>query len=145
MLKKKRELAVAEIGQEHGFEHADRHAKLVREPGHRAVAGIEIGACAGLLRERIVVPVVVAHSGAVVEVTAGAAELLNPGVFIRRDGLSGELPADPIGFLGEHDAHAVAESGERGRETTDSAPYNGYIAPEFSSASGGNAPAIARA
>ena len=129
--KKQRELAVAEIGQEHGFEHATetRNSCVSRET--EPLPGIEIRARAGLLGKRIVVAVVIAHRVAVVEVAAGTAELLDPGMLIRRNGLGSELAPDPIGFLREHDAHAVAEGGERGCETTDSAADNGHVAVEF--------------
>ena len=69
--------------------------------------------------ERVVAPVVGADAPAEVPVGARGAEVLDPAVFIRRDGLLGQLAADPCRFFRHHDAEAVARQGERRRAPAD--------------------------
>ena len=93
----------AAVRREHRLEHRERDARLVAEPRHEAGARVEL--------RRQPAPRRSAGSGAVVRADAvaqravgrGDAEPLDPGVLVGRHGLAGELAADPVGRLGQHD------------------------------------------
>jgi len=57
-----------------------------------------------------------------------AAELLDPRVLVGRNHLRSKLAADPIGFFGHDDAHAVTQGCDRGRDASGPAAENGNIA-----------------
>src|SRR5205823_5828862 len=67
-------------------------------------------------------------------VGAGAAELLDPGVFVRRDGLRRELSADPVGLVGDDDRHAVTQGRKRGGDAAGPASDHRDIAAELARA-----------
>ena len=56
------------------------------------------------------------------------AELLDPGVLVRRHGLAGELPAEPVGLLGEHDAAPGTQRAERGGDAAEPAADHQHVA-----------------
>jgi hypothetical protein len=77
------ELTSASPRREHRLEHSERNARFVGEPGHGAVPGIEMRTYARFLRERVVPPVIGANAIPVSPIRAGAAEALDPGMFVR--------------------------------------------------------------
>src|SRR5690606_40791732 len=87
---------------------------FVAQPAHPSEAGVEIGALAGLLRQRVPGAVVGANAVAKRSVRTGAAELLDPGVLVRRHGLAGELPTYPIVLFGD-DHRPAAPQGRQCR------------------------------
>ncbi len=123
--------AGAHVGRQHLLQYGERDARLVGEAGDRAIAGIQVPARPGVRGKRVVAPVECANAVPKFPIQAGAAEGLDPGILIGRDGLGGELAADPIGFLGNDDAHAIA-GGSQGRGApAGSAADDGHIATEF--------------
>jgi len=100
-------------GRQHFFQHGQGHARLVTQPADMAPAGVEVHDLAGLEPQRVVAAVVVADALGEAAVGVGAAGGLDPRVLVRRDGLGGELPADPIGFLGHDHFFAQPQHGER--------------------------------
>jgi hypothetical protein len=71
----------------------------VTERGNPAVAGIEERIVADRREEGSVLAVVVADGFAERTIRRGAAEALDPPVFVGRHGLRGELAADPSVFF----------------------------------------------
>jgi hypothetical protein len=98
------------------------------EGGDPAVAGVQPWIGAGRRDQRIVGAVVFANLPTEFSIGGGAPETFDPSVFVRWDCLSGELSADPIRFLGDDDAKAVACGGERGGNPTHAAPGNADLA-----------------
>ena len=76
-------------------------------------------------------PIIITHGIAIGPVTGGAAKLFDPGMFIRRHRLAGELPAQPVGRFGQYDAHAITRRGQRGGTASDAPADDGYIALNF--------------
>jgi len=125
------ELSGGEIRLQHRVEHGERDARLVGERRHRAAAGVEprVGARRG--QERVVVAVVLADALAEGAPGSGAAEHFDPGMFVRRHRLRGELAADPAGLLGHDHAQAGAAGGQRGGATARAAAHDGDIAGDL--------------
>lgn len=86
-------------------------------PGFRCVSNRASG-------QRIVATVVVANATAQALIRVGAAGPLDPWVLIRRNRPRGQLPPDPVSFLGQHDFLAQAECGERACNTAEPAAHN---------------------
>jgi hypothetical protein len=120
-----------DVGREHFVEDREGDAGLVAEFGDGAVAGIEEGIRAGLFGERKVARVVIAHAAAESRVGLRAAEGFDLGVFVGRDGLRGELAADPVGLFGHDHAEAGARGGERGGDATGAAADDDEVGGEF--------------
>ena len=55
------------------------------------------------------------------------AELLDPGMLVGRDGLGGELAADPVGRLGQYDRAAGPKRGQRRGAAPEAAPHDHHI------------------
>ncbi len=81
------------------------------EAGDASVAGIEVPTLMGIPVEGVIPPIKFSNAVPKLSVTAGSSELLDPGMLIGRDGLSGQLPPDPIGFFGKN--YAVPISSRR--------------------------------
>ena len=126
------QLPAAAIRGEHALDDGQRHARLMAEAADIALPGIEIDDSARGVGERIVAPVVVADALGELHVAGGRAALLDPGVFVRRDGLGGELPADPVGFFGHDDGLAHAQDGQRRADRACAAADDENVAASFS-------------
>jgi hypothetical protein len=94
------------VGGEHPLQDGEGHTRLVAEAANQPVSGIEVFPGAGSGREGIIVPVEVPDSIPQPAVARRATHLLDPGMLVRRHRLGGELAADPIRLLGEHDPPA---------------------------------------
>lgn len=106
------ELAAGDPGREHLVEHSQGYAGLVAELADPAAAGVEPGIVPGVGQERVVAAVPAAHPLAELAVGGGAAVRFDPGVFVGRDGLRGELAADPVRLFGEDHPFAELAGGE---------------------------------
>ena len=84
------------------------------------------------------IAIILADGIPVVAIGAGAAELLDPGMLVRRNALGGELAADPVCLFRQDDAHAVAQSGERGGASTDAGTDNRDVGMKVAGRSGGD-------
>jgi hypothetical protein len=94
------EAAVFQVGREHVFEDGERDARLVSETRNGTVAGIETEAGASGGGQRVMGAIVITHGIAVLTIGKRATEKFDPGMFVGRDGLAGELASDPVGFFG---------------------------------------------
>ena len=110
-----------DAARQHRLEHGERDARLVPEPGDEAGARIEVRETAGGVGERGVLAVVGADAVAQRAVARGAAVRLDPGVLVGRHRLAGELPADPVGRLAQHDVEPAAGRGDRRRDPAEAA------------------------
>ena len=117
--------------REHLVQRRQSHARFVAELRNAPTAGIQIRPAARLGREREIALVVIADAGAQIEIAPRAAEGFDPGVFIRRHGLRGELPADPIGFLRQNDLQPIPCGRERGGATAQATTDDDQIRAEF--------------
>ncbi len=79
-----------------------------------------------------------ADGGAQLAIGPRAAELLDPGMLVRRHRLLGELAADPIRFLGENYALAVARRRQRRGTAAEPAADNDHVGAEFARRSSGS-------
>src|SRR4051794_22228211 len=80
----------------------------MREPRHGAAPWIKVDALPQLLRDREMPPVVFTNLVPIASIERGAAERLDPRMFIRRHSLRCKLPADPVRLLRHHHPHPVA-------------------------------------
>ena len=126
-----RTLKLGDPGGEHFFEGGEGDAGFVAEARDGAVAGVEIGVARASAVSGEVAEVIIADALAEVEVGTGAAEGFDPGVLVGRNGLGGELAADPIGFFGQDDAEAVAGGGQRGRAAARATADDDEVGGEF--------------
>jgi hypothetical protein len=62
----------------------------------------------------------------------------DPTMLVRRHGLRGELPADPIGFFRHHDPQAVAKRRDRRRATAQTPADNHQVRPDLAARSLGD-------
>ena len=107
-----REPAGFDVGLQHPFDRLDRDPRLERQPAHPAVARVEIGGPARVAGAR---PVRVAQQVAQPVVARGAAEGLDVRMLVERaHALCGELAAEPVGLLEQHDLPAGGRRGQRG-------------------------------
>src|SRR5690606_27007769 len=97
------ELPAAAPGRQHGLDDGDADARLGAEAADPARAGIEVAPGAALGCQGVMVAVILADAIAQLAIGAGDAELLDPAMLVGRYGLAGELPAQPVIFLGEND------------------------------------------
>ena len=74
-----------------------------------AIAGIERRLTAGCFGQGIITAVILTYVFTQAAVDGGAAELFNPGMFVRRYGLRGELSAQAIAFFADDNAQALAK------------------------------------
>jgi hypothetical protein len=100
--------------REQRLDRRERGARLVRERADVARAGVELRAGARRGRERVVRPVMRADRVAQAPVARGHAEALDPWVLVGRDGLAGQLAAEP-GALGDEDDFRAALGGSERR------------------------------
>ncbi len=107
--------------RQHRLEHRERDARLVPEPRDEARAGVELDHRARRCGEREALAVVRADAVAQRPVGRGAAVGLDPRVLVRRHGLARELPADPVGRLGQHDVEPASRRRDRGRDAAEPA------------------------
>lgn len=96
--------------------YRDRHLEFVRQTRHRTVTGIQIHALPRRGGQRVRIAVISAHGIAIGSITGRATEFFDPRMLVRRNGLRGELPADPVRLFGEDDSHPIAQRGESGRK-----------------------------
>jgi hypothetical protein len=94
------------VGGKHPLKDSEGYTRLVAEATHQPASGIEMFQSAGTGREGVVTFVEVPDSVPQAAVARRAAQLLDPGMLVRRDRLGGELAADPVRLLGEHDPPA---------------------------------------
>ena len=120
-----------DVGREQLVEDGESNAGLVAEFGDGAVARVEERVGARGVGQRKVSRVVIAHAAAEGLVTFRAAEGFDLRVFVGRDGLGGELAADPIGFFGHDDAEARTGRRERGGDATHTAADDDEIDRAF--------------
>ncbi|ODA72355.1 hypothetical protein APS67_003532 [Streptomyces sp. AVP053U2] len=111
------EPAGGDVRGEHRLQDGDGDARLVAELADAAGPGVEQRQGPRFGAQRIPLPVVGADRFAQRPVGGRDTELLDPRVFVRRDGLRGELAADPVGLLGEDDGAPRTAGGERGGHT----------------------------
>ena len=128
-----------DVRRQHRFEHRQRDARLVVRRETLPSPGLRCALRARLRGQRVVVAVVVADAVAVGAVAPRAAERLDPGVLVGRDGLRGELAADPVGLLGHHHAQAVAQRGQRGGAAAGAAADDRHVAAHSRGAAAGPA------
>lgn len=76
-------------------------------------------------------PIVVQHFVAKRAIARRAAKLLDPGVFIRRNGLAGELASDPGIFFGHDNLPPHGRGGHGGRAATGAAANDEDVGVEF--------------
>src|SRR5215204_2380372 len=100
------------VGGEHPLQDGEGYTRLVAEATHRPASGIEIFPGAGFVREWVVAAVVRPDAIPKAAVARGATHVLAPGMLVRRDGLGGEVVADPIRLFGEDDLLAEAQGGQ---------------------------------
>ena len=106
VLEQAQQPAAGGIGGQHGGQHGQGDPRLVAELRDAAVAGVERSRLAGLGGQGVMAAVILADAPPQGPVGGIDAELLDPGVFVGRDGLRGELAADPVGRLGQDDGAA---------------------------------------
>src|SRR4051812_16538015 len=99
------ESAGLDLGREHALDHLERDAGLEGEPRYPAVTGVRF---AVVRADRVAQRVVARRAAARLDVLM---------LVERGDALRGELPAEPVGLLEQHDAAATARGGERGGDT----------------------------
>ncbi len=131
MFKEDFDTLATDVGGQHFLQDGQGDARFVTQTGHLAVAGIELFDGPRLSGQGVVAAVVFADAAAQVAIGAGGAELLDPGVFVGRHGLLGELAAEPVGFLGEQYATTGAGRRERRGTTAQAAADDDDIRPHF--------------
>ena len=124
------ELARSHIRRKRRFDDGKRHPWLVRQHGDRSAPWIQAWIVLRLARQRIVVPVVAPDRFTVGAVSARRAKRFDPGMFVWRDGLRGELAADPVCLFREDDFHAGAQGGQRGGASARAAADHGDVAAD---------------
>ena len=102
-----------------------------QEAADVALARIPIHGVARFVGERVVAAVIIAHAVGEAHIGGAGAALIDPGIFIGRDGLGGELPADPVGFFAHDDGFAEAEGGERRADRACAAADDEDVAVSF--------------
>ena len=118
-----------QVGSQHRLKGLQGHSGLTAQPGNPAAAGIGPGIRRGRRSQ-----------GSPVEekpdpfpelpVARRAPRLLDPGVFIRRNGLGSQLAANPRGLLGEHHPVSGSAGRQRGRDAAHAAPGHQHIGLE---------------
>ena len=110
-----------DVRGEHCLKDGEGDAGLVAKRRDPAVAGIKAGIVADRREEGRVLAVVAADGITESAIRGGAAEALDPAVFVGWHGLRGELAADP-GVFFKDDGRAVrSRDGERGGDAADAA------------------------
>jgi hypothetical protein len=122
------EAAAAREGRQHLLQHGERDARLVSEARDCAVTRIQVPARARFGGEGVVAAIEIAHRLAVSTVGARTAKAFNPGVFVRRHGLGGELASNPVRLLGHDHPHAVTQRCQSRGAATHTAAGDGDIA-----------------
>ena len=111
-LKQEREPPGAQGGGQHALQNRQCHARLMAQPRNGTVSRIEEGLLSALVTQFVVLPIIRPNVLPQIPVAARASELLDPAVFVRRNGLLRELPANPVRRFGQHDPPSQAAGGE---------------------------------
>ncbi len=82
--------------------------RLMTKLANMARARVKLGPPSCFVRQRVVVPIVLANPVTQCPIRARDSELLDPAVLIRGDGLAGQLPSKPLVLLRQEDAAAPA-------------------------------------
>jgi hypothetical protein len=122
--------AVELVRHHHLVHYRDRDSRIVAQPAHPSVARVQSAVGASLDRERNVSAIVVADLPPQLAIAGGGAELLDPGVLVRRDRLVRELAADPMGLLRENDPASEPRGSEGGSAGTQPSADDGNIRPQ---------------
>jgi hypothetical protein len=121
------------MGCEHFGQDRKRDARLVAKSRDSAPARIEKRVGEGLGRERIMPAIVVPNALTEGLVPGVPAELLDPDVLIWRNGLGGELSADPVRRLRENDAEPLLQTRYRCGATPEPASHNDQVGRNLAS------------
>ena len=119
------------VWREHLLQHTDGDARLMAQLRHPAGAGVEVGAIAGSVDQRIAPPVDVADAVAQCAVAGGDAELLDPGVLVRRHRLRGQLATDPRELLGQDHVRPAVGGGKGGGDASQSCSDDEDVGGQF--------------
>src|SRR5690606_15042659 len=127
MLAQDGQRAAARVRRDHGLQHGERHTWLVAQTRDDTRARVEMDRRARVRRERVVPAVIAPDALAKLAIGAGAAELLDPAMFVRGNALRGELAADPVGFLREDDTQPGATRREGGGDSPEASAADDKI------------------
>jgi hypothetical protein len=136
MLEEQPQLPGTDKRRQQLVEHRKRDPRFVAEPGHAAIARVEPGRVTRRRGQGVMPQVVRTDAIAEFTVTARAAESLDPWVLVGRDGLRGDLPADPVGRLGADDPQPCPARGERCGAPAESSPDDDDVGRSFTVACG---------
>ena len=75
--------------------------------------GFPVHGVPGFFGQGIVAAIIVAQAIGKAHISRCRAALIDPGVFVRRHGLRGQLATDPVGFFAHDDRLAQAQRGKR--------------------------------
>lgn len=119
-----RQPARCPVGREHAFQDGEGDPRLVAELADATRSRVEVGERQGFGPQRVPVAVVPPDLLAQPPVRGGRPEPLHPRVLVGGHGLTGELAADPVRLLGEHDAASCPAGGECGGHATEAAAHD---------------------
>ena len=122
------DLAAGTVGSQQLFDHSQGDTRLVTEGADSAKPRVEVECTERTAVERIVAPVVLPDFGTQQTIGRSAAGRFDPGVFVGRHRLGGQLPPQPVGLFGQHHGAPQLQRRQGSRHPPQPPPHNQQIA-----------------